>query len=77
MFVFRDSPIYIRSYRAKPRCVFSFFLAFTVASAVAAGLVIASPDLSTAANAITMGLSVLGLILVLGRRLMTGRERMA
>ena len=60
-FVSRDSPIDIRSCRAKPRWVFSLFLAFIVASAVATELLIARPNLSTAANAMTPGLSLLGL----------------
>ncbi len=77
MFVFRDSRIYIHSYKARPRWFFVFFLVFTLTYAATTGVSVVLPEQSVLMNTVNMGLSVLGLMVLLFLRLTAGREAMA
>jgi membrane protease YdiL (CAAX protease family) len=77
MFVFRDSPLYhVRTHRERPRWFFYYFLVYTVMYAAVGVVMIISPNL-TMAGGVTQGLTILGLVVLIVVRAVSGREAFA
>jgi membrane protease YdiL (CAAX protease family) len=77
MFVFEDSPLYtVRSNKERPRWFFYYFLIYTVIYAVVGVVMIISPNL-TMAGGIAQGLTILGLVILIILRAVSGREAFA
>jgi len=77
MFVFRDSPLYqVRTNKERPRWFFYYFLVYTVMYAAVGAVMIISPNL-TMAGLVTQGLTILGLVILLILRAVSGREAFA
>ena len=77
LFVFKDSPLYtVRTNRERPRWFFYYFLVYTVMYAVVGAVMIISPNL-TMAGLVTQGLTILGLVVLIILRVVSGREAFA
>ena len=80
LFFFRESPIYRSRPAGRGRWFYYYFLALTVIYALAALAAFLAPGQSTVkllASTIPVGLSVLGLLLLVVLRAVAGREAMA
>jgi membrane protease YdiL (CAAX protease family) len=80
MFVFRDSPLYqVRTHQERPRWFFYYFLVYTVVYAVVGAVMIVSPGQTTLtmAGLVTQGLTILGLVVLIVLRAVSGREAFA
>ena len=77
MFVFKNSPIYFRNYRERPRWFFYFFLGYALIYLVFGLLVVLRPELGTVLSAISSSLSILGLMVLVALRAFSGREAFA
>ena len=80
MFVFRDSPLYtVRTNKERPRWFFYYFLVYTVMYAVVGvGMTISTnPTTLTVAGGVTQGLTILGLVILIILRVVSGREAFA
>ena len=77
MYVFKDGPIYqVRVRRERPLAFLTFYLAYTALSAVAglAPLFFEQPAVLTVASIGAQGLALIGLIVLVVVRLVSGRE---
>ncbi len=76
MFVWRDSPLYWRTNRTASRWFCLYYLLMTAVSLLSAlaGLLSPSLQITTALGVVTIGLSVLGLILLLVLRRAGGKD---
>lgn len=80
LFVFRNSPLYHRSFRERPRWFFFYFIIYTVIYLTLAGwlmLAPASPQALTVVSLITQAMTMLGLLLIIVLRVLSGREAFA
>ena len=80
MFVFKDSTLYnVRTQRERPRWFFYYFLVYTVIYAAVGAVMIISPSQTTLimAGAVTQGLTILGLVVLIVLRAVSGREAFA
>ena len=77
MFVFKGSPLYtVRTNKERPRWFFYYFLIYTVIYAIVGAVMIISPNL-TMAGGVTQGLTILGLVILIILRAVSGREAFA
>jgi len=74
MFVFNDSPIYIKTNRSRSRWFTWYFLVFTVLYIAAVVVMFIQPALVTAVSSVMMLPSLIGLILVIVLRATGGKE---
>jgi membrane protease YdiL (CAAX protease family) len=77
VFFFKNSAIYFRNHRERPRWFFYFYLAFALLYAVMLALVFVAPEQAGVASAITSSLSLLGLLVLIALRAFSGREAFA
>lgn len=77
LFFFRDSPLYTRTYRERPRFFFYVFLLYSIIYGVVTGLALARPQQAAVYSAITGSLTLLVLIILLALRGISGREAFA
>ena len=77
LFIFKNSPIYFRNYRERPRWFFYFFLLFTLTYLLLATLAIIIPTHSTTISAVSGSINILGLIFLVALRIFSGREAFA
>jgi membrane protease YdiL (CAAX protease family) len=77
MYMFKDSPLYtVRTNKERPRWFFYYFLVYTVIYTVVGVVMIISPNL-TMAGGVTQGLTILGLVILIILRAVSGREAFA
>jgi membrane protease YdiL (CAAX protease family) len=77
MFVFKDSPLYtVRTSKERPRWFFYYFLVYTLIYAVVGVVMVISPNL-TMAGLVTQGLTILGLVILIILRVLSGWEAFA
>jgi membrane protease YdiL (CAAX protease family) len=72
--VFKDSPIHFQTNKGTTCWFFYYFLAYTLIYAVLAVLAIATPTQARTFNLVGMGLSAIGLLLVIVLRVIGGRD---
>jgi membrane protease YdiL (CAAX protease family) len=80
MFFFKNHPLYqVRTNKERPRWFYYFFLLYTVIYVAVGVVAIVSADTitQTIAAGVAQGLTVLGLLLLVGLRLASGREAFA
>jgi membrane protease YdiL (CAAX protease family) len=80
LFVFKDSTLYtVRTHKERPRWFFYYFLVYTVMYAAVGAVMVISPGLTTLtmAGAVTQGLTILGLVVLIIVRAVSGREAFA
>ena len=77
LLIYRNSPIYFRNYRDRPRWFFYFFLLFTLTYLLLAALAIIIPTHSTTISAVSGSINILGLIFLVALRIFSGREAFA
>jgi uncharacterized protein len=76
-FFFKDSPIYYRNFKERPRWFFYFYLLFTMAYIALAILAVIMPAQGAIFSAIGSSLSILALLVLLGLRGFSNREAFA
>ena len=74
LFVFRDSPINFRHYRGSPRWFFYFFLLFFMVYVLIAAWAWIRPDQAQLISAIVFAWNIIGLMILLAVRAVSGRE---
>jgi hypothetical protein len=77
LFIYKNSPIYFRNYRERPRWFFYFFLLFTLTYLLLAALAIIIPTHSSTISAVSGSINILGLIFLVALRIFSGREAFA
>jgi len=74
VFFFKDSPIYRRSFRERPRWYFYLYIVFVLLYMVFAVLTILIPEQATTISAIGGSLNILVIMLLIAIRALSGRE---
>jgi membrane protease YdiL (CAAX protease family) len=74
MFIFKDSPIYYKAFHQRSRLFFYFYLAFTFVYALMSALAMAIPDQAATISAISGGINILGLVILVLIRIISGKK---
>jgi len=74
VFFFKDSPVYFRTYRERPRWFFYLYILFALAYILLAVLSVVIPDQSVTISTIGGSLNILVLMLLVAIRALSGRE---
>ena len=74
MFVFKGSQIYYKSFHERSRLFFYFYMIFTLIFAVLIVVALAAPDLTLMLSALSGGLNILGLVILVVIRIYSGKE---
>jgi membrane protease YdiL (CAAX protease family) len=74
VFFFKDSPVYFRTYRERPRWFFYLYLLFTLAYIALAVLSILMPEQAITISTVSGALNILVLMLLVAIRALSGRE---
>ena len=74
LFIFKDSPIYFKTYHGRARWFFYVFLAYTVIFVLLSGASVLSPSLNLQISLVAASATYLGLLLLIAIRIISGRD---